>query len=317
MALRAGRRVAPPGTEAVPETAAVGPEIPEAPEVPPKQEAAASGVRVEGVRAARAAALARFEAEEGRKEIISALVEDMGKCPSTRERTIRGPAWHGRHEVTQRQWTALMDDNPSRFQGDDLPVDSLTLGACLEFLERLNETSIARAEDRKFRLPEAWEWQELADEVASGTKGERLSAGWFAENAEGRTHPVGGKAGSGECADVFGNVRELTGTWGGRGGKEGFLCMGGSWADSAAEDDSAAVLEQPRFVQRHLERLDHAALGVGTVPGDYPHAVCPAPGEIGLRLWAESRTPPENSLEAATKAAVAHWENEEREERRR
>jgi serine/threonine protein kinase len=296
----------------------VEPEVPEVVATPDKVEKtpAAPVARMEGVRAERAAALARFEAEEWRKEAILELVEDLRKCASTRKRTIWGPAWYGLHEVTQRQWTALMDDNPSRFQGDDLPVDSLTLGACLEFLERLNETSIAKAEDRKFRLPVAWEWQELADDVSSGGgAGERLAEGWFAENAEGRTHPVGEKAESGRCADVLGNVRELTRSWDEKGGKEGFLCMGGSWADSAAEESiPKTVLEQPQFVQRHLERFDHADPGVGTVPSDYPHALCPAPGEIGFRLWAESRTPPENMMEGLAKEAVEHWKNEQREE---
>lgn len=33
-----------------------------------------------------------------------------------------------------------------------------------------------------------------------------------------------------------------------------------------------------------------------TVPSDYPYALCPAPGEIGFRLWAEQRTLPEEPM---------------------
>lgn len=261
-----------------------------------------------GIQAERAAAMARFEADEGRKEIIFSLLDDMQKNQSGRTSWI--PTWRGLHEVTQKQWMALMDDNPSRFQGDDLPVDSLTPGACLEFLKRLNATSVAQEGDRKYRLPTAWEWKAELSRQPAETPEDRLASGWFAENADGRTHPVGEKAGVGVCADLYGNVRELTQSWGSLDGKEGFLCMGGSWADAASGEPLSAVLEQPRFVQRFLERYDHADPVVENMPSDYPHAVCPTPGEIGFRLWAEPRETPPNPYKEATKAAIAHWENE-------
>lgn len=302
----------PPETPVPPET----PALPAAPEAPAPPEAIAMlpapSAHLQGATTERAAALARFEAEEWRKDAILSLVDDMQKNAPGMKDWI--PYRCGRHEVTQRQWSALMDGNPSRFKGDDLPVDSLTPGACLEFLERLNATSIAKEEDLKFRLPMAREWEELAEDAAPDG---RLAAGWFAENAGGRTHPVGEKAADGPCADLFGNVRELTFTWGEADGKEGFLCMGGSWADSAAgEGVPQSVLEQPRFVRRHMERYDHAVPGPGTLPSDYPYAVCPAPGEIGFRLWAEPRNPPENPAKQALKNAIAHWENEAKEEGR-
>jgi formylglycine-generating enzyme required for sulfatase activity len=258
----------------------------------------------------RAAALARFEAEEWRKEAVWALVDDMRKNVPGRKSMMGSPTWSGMHEVTQKQWTALMDGNPSRFRGDDLPVDSLTLGACLEFLERLNATSVAKAEDLKFRLPAAWEWEEVAERMPTGTPEERLAAGWFVENAGGGTHPVGGKAEGGHRCDLFGNVRELTYTWGRADGKEGLLCLGGSWADSAQEEGiPVSVLEQPRFIRRHLVYCGHAAPGADTMPSDYPHAVCPAPGQIGLRLWAERRTRPADERQKDLEEAAAYWES--------
>jgi hypothetical protein len=254
------------------------PEIPETPEVP-EALAAPAVVSRKSVREERAAALARFEEDEGRKEAILGLVDGMQRI---------GLAWAGRREVTQGQWDALMDDNPSRFRGEDLPVDSLTVGACLEFIERLNATSIARQEKLRFRLPSASEWKLLVREPPATAEG-RLSAGWFAENSGGRTHPGGEKQGNAYWGDALGNVRELTRSWGEADGKEGFRCLGGSWADSAAGEGVAeALLEQPRFM-RYWDRLASA----DSVPSDYPHAVCPAPGEIGFRLWAEVRTPPE------------------------
>lgn len=283
------------------------PEVPEVPSPPAPRP---------GVPAERAAALARFEADEAKKEAIFALVTAMEPNELTWRRRSWIPSWSGRREVTQRQWTALMDDNPSRFRGDDLPVDSVTMGACLEFLERLNATSVAQEADRTFRLPQAWEWRQVADSVSSGNPEERLAAGWFSENAGGRTHPVGEKAEDGPWADLFGNVRELTDSWGTEDGKGGFLCMGGCWTDSAeGEEIPRTVLEQPEFVRRFLARYDHALPSVATMPSDYPYAVCPAPGEIGFRLWAEPRNPPEDPSAGSAKAAAEYWENENRRSR--
>jgi serine/threonine protein kinase len=252
-------------------------EIPEGPEVP-EEVAVQAAVPRKSVREERAAALARFEADEGRKEAILGLVDGMQRM---------GLAWVGRHEVTQGQWEALMDENPSRFRGEDLPVDSLPVGACLEFIERLNATSIAKQEKLRFRLPSASEWKLLVREPPATAEG-RLSAGWFAENSGGRTHPGGEKQGGAYWGDALGNVRELTRSWGEADGKEGFRCMGGSWADPAeGEGIPEAVLEQPRFMG-YWDALASA----DTVPSDYPNAVCPVPGEIGFRLWADDRTPP-------------------------
>jgi len=264
-------------------------EVPAIPASPPSPEpvAAPEVPATPGVRAARAAALARFEADEGKKETMLALVDDMKPFGTTLEGNDWVATWGGLHEVTQKEWMALMDDNPSRFQGDDLPVDSLTLGACLEFLQRLNSTSIAREEDRTFRLPSGTEWKRLAAFHPADTPEARLAAGWFAENAGGRTHPIGEKADGAPCSDLYGNVRELTSSWGEADGKAGFRCMGGSWADPAAgETLPEALLEQPRFM-RYWDLLKSA----DTVPSDYPYARCPAPGEIGFRLWAERRAP--------------------------
>ena len=272
-----------------------------------------SGIGRQGIPAERAAALARFEADEVRKEVILALVDDMVPFGSYRV---------GRHEVTQRQWMALMEDNPSRFQGDDLPMDNLTMGACLEFLERLNTTSIVKDEGWTFRLPTSWEWREVEKTVSVKSLKARLKIGWYAENGGGRTHPVGEKSTGTDFADLYGNVRELTQTWGTADGKvwgtvvgeEGFLCMGGSWADLLSEGDEPTVLAQPRFIRRHLERFDHVGPSVNTVPSDYPYALCPLHGEIGFRLWAERKDSSFQLMRNEAKRAAAYWENEGREE---
>ena len=56
--------------------------------------------------------------------------------------------------VTQAQWQAVMDDNPSFFQGADLPVETISWLDCQRFIKKLNQ---AGAE--KYRLPSEAEWE--------------------------------------------------------------------------------------------------------------------------------------------------------------
>ena len=242
-----------------------------------------NGIARRGILAERAAALARFEADEARKEVILELVDDMASFGSYRM---------GRHEVTQRQWMALMEDNPSLVKGDDLPVDSLTFGACLEFLKRLNATSIVQDDVWTYQLPTSGGWKNWVDSLSD-------------QRAKG-ANPGG--------ADLDGPIYDLTLTWVEEDGKTGFKCMGGWQTDGNSEGTNYVLLEQPALIHLHFQRFDHAAPSTDIVPSDYPHAVCPLPGKIGFRLWAEEN--PDIAIKAkaraeeALRSAIAHWENE-------
>jgi formylglycine-generating enzyme required for sulfatase activity len=60
----------------------------------------------------------------------------------------------GTTEVTQEQWKAVMGNNPSKFQGDNLPVENVSWNDCQEFLNKLS------AKDKKtYRLPTEAEWE--------------------------------------------------------------------------------------------------------------------------------------------------------------
>ena len=39
----------------------------------------------------------------------------------------------GKYEVTQKEWMEVMENNPSEFKGDDLPVDSISWYDCIEY----------------------------------------------------------------------------------------------------------------------------------------------------------------------------------------
>jgi formylglycine-generating enzyme required for sulfatase activity len=45
----------------------------------------------------------------------------------------------GKYEVTQKEWTAVMGSNPSRFKGDNLPVENVSWYDAIEYCNRLSE----------------------------------------------------------------------------------------------------------------------------------------------------------------------------------
>ena len=69
----------------------------------------------------------------------------------------------GQTEVTQALWKAVMGSTPSYYQGDQLPVESVSWYDCQEFIMRLNSKT-----GKKFRLPTEAEWEYAARGGQSG-----------------------------------------------------------------------------------------------------------------------------------------------------
>jgi formylglycine-generating enzyme required for sulfatase activity len=117
----------------------------------------------------------------------------------------------GKFPVTQGQWTAVMSENPSKFQrGDDYPAEQVTWEDVEAFIRRLNEMNAGKF---SFSLPSEAQWEYAArsggkeEEYAGGNDLDAL--GWFQENSGGATHPVGKKAPNGlGIYDMSGNVWE-------------------------------------------------------------------------------------------------------------
>ena len=68
----------------------------------------------------------------------------------------------GETAVTQALWKAVMGDNPSRFKGDSLPVETVNWDDCQLFISKLNQLT-----GKNFRLPTEAEWEFAA---RGGTK---------------------------------------------------------------------------------------------------------------------------------------------------
>ncbi len=121
----------------------------------------------------------------------------------------------GKYEVTQRQWAAVMPDNPSQFRGEDLPVDSVSWDDCQRFLTR----AAAKA-GVTLRLPTEAQW-EFACRAGTTTRwpwgADEAAAGdyaWIELNSSGTTHAVGRKKPNAwGLYDVCGNVAEWCQDW--------------------------------------------------------------------------------------------------------
>ena len=42
----------------------------------------------------------------------------------------------GKHEVTQKEWTAVMGSNPSQYNGDNSPVETVSWYDCVEYCNK-------------------------------------------------------------------------------------------------------------------------------------------------------------------------------------
>ena len=108
--------------------------------------------------------------------------------------------WIGRHEITQKQWKAVMGNNPSNFKNNDNPVEGITWNEAMKFCEKLNEkVASVIPEGYKVSLPTEAQW-EFAARGGKHTKYYPYSGSdiiddvaWHSENSNVRTQPVGMK----------------------------------------------------------------------------------------------------------------------------
>ena len=121
----------------------------------------------------------------------------------------------GTTPVTQGQYKAVIDSNPSRFKGNDLPVDSVSWDDAVEFCSKLSEK-----EGKTYRLPTEAQWEYgcragtterfyFADDSAD------LSYyAWYYRNSNNTTHPVSQKKPNAfGLYDMHGNVSEWCADW--------------------------------------------------------------------------------------------------------
>ena len=128
------------------------------------------------------------------------------------EVTLTKGFWLGKYEVTQAQWQSVMGSNPSRFKGDNRPVETVSWDDCQQFIRKLNTAMGGLA-----RMPTEAEWEYAC---RAGTTGAVAGSGlisnmaWYDSNSGNQSHEVG-RHGANDWGfyDMHGNVLEWCADW--------------------------------------------------------------------------------------------------------
>ena len=105
------------------------------------------------------------------------------------------PFFMGKYPITQAQYQQVMGKNPSRFKGDERPVEQVSWDEAVEFCQRLSEQT-----GKEYRLPSEAEWEyacragtttpyhfgeNITDELANYRERETIAVGKYPSNAFG------------------------------------------------------------------------------------------------------------------------------------
>ena len=135
---------------------------------------------------------------------------EMVEIPASQNQKI-GSFAIGKYPITQAQYEAVMETNPSRFQNNPQnPVEKVSWDDAQAFCQKLSQIT-----GKTYRLPTEAEW-EYACRAGTNTNyyfGDDANQlgdyAWYYANSQGTTHPVGQKKPNAwGLYDIYGNVWE-------------------------------------------------------------------------------------------------------------
>ena len=143
----------------------------------------------------------------------------MGSNENSDEKPIHSVTvnsfYMGKYPITQKQWVEIMGSNPSKWKGDNLPVERVSWDDIQVFLSKLNQKT-----RMNYRLPTEAEWEYEA-KGGNKSRGYKYSGSdniddvaWYVDNSGNNTHEVGTKQPD-ELGiyDMSGNVWEWCSDW--------------------------------------------------------------------------------------------------------
>jgi len=149
--------------------------------------------------------------------------EELGRLESNEDQVhveLTKDFWIATHECRQKEWQAVMGENPSEVKGDNMPVTHVGWTDAVAFCAKLNGLGLLPA-GRKFSLPSEaqWEYACRAGTQSALNNGKELSGlttctnlddiAWYRLNSGEKMHPAGEKRPNRWGAyDMLGNVWE-------------------------------------------------------------------------------------------------------------
>ena len=117
----------------------------------------------------------------------------IGKDEIPAHKVSVGSYYIGKYEITQRQWEAIMNNNPSHYKGDgNLPVENINFYDAVAFIRNLNDLT-----GLEFDLPTEAEWEYASKGGKNGGKYDYSGSNnpedvaWYKNNSDGKTRSVG------------------------------------------------------------------------------------------------------------------------------